>query len=224
MSAPVSHRFQNRFEAGLVLARKLDGYRDRPDALVLALPRGGVPVAFKVADLLHLPLDVFLVRKLGLPGQPELAMGAIATGGILVLNDEVVRMLGVPREVIERVASTEQQELARREEAYRGSRPAPQLRNRTVILVDDGLATGSTMKAAARAIKQQEPTRLVIAVPTAPPEVCEALRHEADEVVCVMTPEPFDAVGLWYVDFSQTSDEEVRALLARAAEGRAVHH
>ncbi len=219
MSGGLPQRFRDRFEAGRFLARKLDAYRDRPDALVLALPRGGVPVGFAVADQLRLPLDVFLVRKLGLPGQPELAMGAIATGGTVVLNDDVVRMLGVSPQLIDRVAAAERQELARREQAYRGTRPAPDVRGRTAILVDDGLATGSTMKAAARALARQGPARVVIAVPTAPPDVCQALAAEADEVVCAMTPEPFDAVGLWYQDFSQTTDDEVRALLARAAEG-----
>jgi len=184
---------------------------------VLALPRGGVPVAFVVAQALHAPLDVFLVRKLGVPGQEELAMGAIATGGVRVLNAEVVRYLGIPEEVIDTVAAREMQEITRRERLYRADRPAPDVRGRTVILVDDGLATGSTMRAAVATLRQQQPARLVVAVPTAAPETCEELSAEVDEIVCAVTPEPFYAVGLWYKDFAQTTDEEVRDLLARAA-------
>ena len=210
-------RFRDRHEAGRRLADKLVAYAKRPDVLVLALPRGGVPVAFEVARDLGAPLDLFLVRKLGLPGHEELAMGAIASGGVRVLNDEVVRMLNVPPEVIDLVGTWEQQELARREQLYRGDRPAPDVRGRTVILVDDGLATGATMHAAIAALRRQQPARIVVAVPTAPPEMCEALRAEVDDVICAITPQPFQSVGLWYEDFSPTTDEEVRELLARAA-------
>jgi putative phosphoribosyl transferase len=207
--------FRDRSEAGRLLASKLDAYVNRPDVLVLALPRGGVPVAYEVARALGAPLDVFLVRKLGVPGHEEPAMGAIATGGVRVLSDQVVRALRIPDYVIDAVAAQEQQELARRERLYRGGRPPPDVRGRTVILVDDGLATGATMHAAIKALRQLQPARLVVAVPTAAPETCEALRAEVDEVICAITPEPFYAVGLWYEDFSQTTDEEVRDLLAR---------
>jgi predicted phosphoribosyltransferase len=185
---------------------------------VLALPRGGVPVAYEVARALHAPLDVFLVRKLGVPGHEELAMGAVATGGVRVLNEQVVRGLGIPDSVIDAVASWELEELRRRERLYRGDRRPPDVRGKTVILVDDGLATGSTMLAAVEALRQQQPARIVVAVPIAAPDTCELLRAEVDDVVCAVTPEPFYAVGLWYRDFSQTSDEEVRELLAQAAE------
>ena len=207
--------FRDRSEAGRLLASKLAAYVNHPDVLVLALPRGGVPVAYEVARALGAPLDVFLVRKLGVPGHEELAMGAVATGGVRVLNDQVVRALHIPDYVIDAVAAREQQELARRERLYRGGRPPPDVRGRTVILVDDGLATGATMHAAIKALRQLQPARLVVAVPTAAPETCEALRAEVDEVICAITPEPFYAVGLWYEDFSQTTDEEVRDLLAR---------
>ena len=210
--------FRDRRDAGRLLAAKLGTYANRPDVLVLALPRGGVPVAYEVARALGAPLDVFLVRKLGIPGHEELAMGAIASGGGRVLNDEVVRALNIPDRVIDAVAAREAQELARRERLYRGGRPPLDVRGRTVILVDDGLATGATMQAAVKAVRQQRPARLVVAVPIAPPETCEELRTEADEVICAVTPEPFHAVGLWYQDFSQTTDEEVRDLLAGRAE------
>lgn len=211
--------FRDRAEGGRYLAARLNAYRDRPDTLVLALPRGGVPVAFEVARALRAPLDVFLVRKLGVPGHEELAMGAIATGGVRVLNDEVVRAIGLSDTVIERVAEREAQELLRRERSYRPDRPAPDVQNRAVILIDDGLATGATMRAAVRAVRQQQPARLVVAVPVASEETCRQFREagEADEVVCALTPEPFLAVGYWYDDFSQTTDEEVRDLLAQAA-------
>ena len=209
--------FRDRREAGQVLARKLAEYAHRPDVVVLALPRGGVPVGYEVARALDAPLDVFLVRKLGVPGHEELAMGAVATGGVRVLNDQLVRALGIPPNVIDAVAAGQGQELARRERLYRGERPPPDVRGRTVILVDDGLATGATMRAALAALRQQGLARVVVAVPTAAPEKCDELRTEADEVVCATTPEPFYSVGLWYEDFSQTSDEEVRELLARAA-------
>ena len=209
-------RFHDRREAGRLLAEKLTAYADRPDVLVLALPRGGVPVAYEVARALRAPLDVFIVRKLGVPGYEELAMGAVATGGVRVLNDQVVNGLRIPDYVIDAVTAWEQQELARRESLYRGERPPPDVRGKTVILVDDGLATGSTMQAAVAALRQQQPARIVVAVPTAAPETCDALRTEVDEVICAITPEPFHSVGLWYKDFSQTTDDEVRELLARA--------
>jgi predicted phosphoribosyltransferase len=214
-------RFRDRFDAGQQLAVKLMDYANRSDVLVLALPRGGVPVAFEVAQALHAPLHVFLVRKLGLPGHEELAMGAIASGGVVVRNSEVVDMLNVPDHVIDAVAAREQQELERRERAYRDDRPPPDVRGKTVILVDDGLATGSTMRAAAAALREQQPERLVIAVPTAAPETCDAFRDEVDDVICAITPDPFYAVGLWYEDFAQTTDDEVRDLLARATRAQA---
>jgi putative phosphoribosyl transferase len=209
--------FRNRTEAGQILGRSLQDYRDRPDVLVLGLPRGGVPVAYEVTRELNAPLDVFIVRKLGVPGHEELGMGAIATGGVRILHEGIVRELGITREVIDRVSQQEQQELERRERLYRGNRPAPTIEGRTVIIVDDGLATGSTMKAAVEAVRQQNPARLIVAVPTAPVETCEQLRRNADEVVCAITPEPFFAVGGSYADFSQTTDEEVRDLIERAA-------
>jgi putative phosphoribosyl transferase len=211
-------RFANRTEAGEKLAMKLMTYAGRSDVLVLGLPRGGVPVAYEVARALHAPLDVFVVRKLGFPGHEELAMGAIATGGVRVVNDEVMSYIDLPDEVIEAVANREREELERRERLYRGNRPPPDVRGHTVILIDDGLATGSTMRAAATALRQMQPAKIVVAVPVAAPETCDDFREEVDEVVCAVTPEPFMAVGVWYSDFSQTSDEEVRELLERAAQ------
>lgn len=210
--------FRDRADAGRFLATRLGAYANRRDVLVLALPRGGVPVAFEVARSLRSPLDVFLVRKLGVPGHEELAMGAIATGGVRVLNEEVVQSLGLADEVVERVTEREQRELERRERSYRDALPAPDVRDRAVILIDDGLATGATMRAAARALRQREPARLIVAVPVASEETCRQFqsRGEADEIVCAATPEPFLAVGTWYEDFGQTTDEEVRDLLARA--------
>jgi putative phosphoribosyl transferase len=208
--------FRDRTEAGRQLAAKLRTYANRPDVTVLGLPRGGVPVAFEVASALGAPLDIYLVRKLGVPGYEELAMGAVATGGVRVLNEEIVRALRIPDYVIGAVAAWEQQELARRERVYRGDRPEPKVQGRTAMLVDDGLATGATMLAAIKALRQQQPARIVVAVPTAAPETCEEMRAEADDVVCAITPEPFYSVGLWYEDFSQTTDEEVRDLLARS--------
>jgi predicted phosphoribosyltransferase len=217
----MADRFTDRTEAGKLLAAKLVAakltrYAGRGDTIVLALPRGGVPVAFEIARALGAPLDVFLVRKLGLPGQEELAMGAIASGGVRVLNRDVVGFLAIPDSIIDAVAQYEQQELERRERLYRGDRPAPEVRGHTVILVDDGLATGSTMRAAVAALKKLEPGRIIVAVPVAPPSAVEALEHEVDEVVSVFTPEPFDGVGRWYRDFSQTSDQEVRDLLEQS--------
>jgi predicted phosphoribosyltransferase len=206
-------RFRDRHDAGRQLARALDRYAHHADTIVLGLPRGGVPVAYEVARALDVPLDVFLVRKLGTPGHEELAMGAIASGGIRVVNEQVRSMLQVTDDAIARVAAREQEELERRERAYRGDAPSPDLHGRTVIVVDDGLATGSTMRAAAQALRALEPRWLVVAVPVAAPETCNELRDIVDDVVCVRTPERFQAVGLWYDDFSQTTDDEVRALL-----------
>jgi predicted phosphoribosyltransferase len=208
--------FRDRREAGRLLATELARYANRPDVLVLALPRGGVPVAYEVARALRAPLDVFLVRKLGIPGARELAMGAIASGGVRVLNNEIVRELHIPDSIIQSVVAEEQQELERRERLYRGNRPPPDPCGRIVILVDDGLATGATMLAAIQALRQQQPASIVVAVPTAPPDTCAALRAEADEVICAITPEPFYGVGLWYQDFSQTTDQEVGALLDKS--------
>ena len=208
-------RFRDRNEAGRRLAEKLRAYANRPDVLVLALPRGGVPVAYEIARALGAPLDVFVVRKLGVPGYEELAMGAVATGGVRVLNDQLVQRLRIPEYVIEAVATREQQELARRERLYRGGRPAPEVRGRTVILLDDGLATGATMRAAIMALRKLQPARIIVAVPTASCETCEELKPEVDDIICAITPDPFLAVGHWYQDFSQTTDDEVRELLAR---------
>jgi predicted phosphoribosyltransferase len=210
--------FRDRSDAGRQLAAKLQSYAHRPEVLVLALPRGGVPVAYEVARALKAPLDVFVVRKLGVPGYEELAMGAVASGGVRVLNKETVRQLGIPERLIEQVTQREQEELARREGLYRDGRPPPEVRGKTVILVDDGLATGATMQAAIEALKQQAPQSTVVAVPVAPEKTCEDLRKIADEVVCAFTPEPLYAVGRWYMDFSQTSDEEVRELLSHKLE------
>ncbi len=212
-------RFRDRRHAGRALAQALSAYANRADVLVLALPRGGVPVGFEVAEVLRVPLDVFVVRKLGVPGQPEYAMGAIASGGVRVLSDSVVRMAGIDSADIEAITAHEQTELERREQLYRGERALPDVAGRTLIVADDGLATGSTMRAAVRALRALRPARIVVAVPTAPAETCEQMRAEADEVVCLCTPEPFRAVGLWYDDFSQTSDDDVRELLAHSRHG-----
>jgi putative phosphoribosyl transferase len=205
--------FRDRVEAGELLAEGLARYRDRDDVVVLGLPRGGVPVASEVADALHAPLDVFVVRKLGVPGHEELAMGAIATGGVRLVNDEVVDALGIPPNVLDSVAISEQRELNRREQLYRGDRGSIGLTNKTVILVDDGLATGSTMRAAVKAVRQLQPAQVIVAVPVGAPSTCAQLAREADEVVCIRQPDPFVAVGLWYRDFEATSDHEVRSLL-----------
>jgi erythromycin esterase-like protein/predicted phosphoribosyltransferase len=209
-------RFRDRTHAGRLLAERLREYAGRDDVIVLGLPRGGVPVAYEIARALGAPLDVFVVRKLGVPGHEELALGAIATGGTRVLNRQVVESLEIPAELIEAVDAREMRELERRESTYRGERPPPELAGRTVILVDDGLATGSTMWAAVHAVRQEGAARVVVAVPVADPDVCAALRSEADEVVCLLTPKPLQAVGLWYEDFSQTTDDEVRELLRKA--------
>jgi len=212
-----SQPFRDRVEAGELLAQSLSHYRDRDDVLVLALPRGGVPVAREVARALGVPFDVYVVRKLGVPGHEELAMGAIASGGVRLLNDEVINALGIPPNAIDAVARSEQIELERREQLYRGNRGPIGLANKTVILVDDGLATGSTMRAAVMAARQQQPARVIVAAPVGAPSTCADLAREADEVVCVRTPEPFIAVGLWYRDFTPTSDREVRSLLGQDA-------
>jgi len=209
--------FLDRHDAGRRLAASLGKYVDRSDLIVLALPRGGVPVGYEVAQALHAPLDVFLVRKLGVPGHEELAMGAIATGGVRILDQNLVRMLGIGPDEIERVTAREQRELERRELLYRDNRPAPDVTGRTVVLVDDGLATGSTMRAAVEALRREGARTIVAAVPIAAPDTCESMRDEVDDIVCAVTPEPFRAVGIWYVDFSETSDQEVRELLERAA-------
>ncbi|MEX0891041.1 MAG: phosphoribosyltransferase [Gemmatimonadota bacterium] len=218
----MKERFHDRIDAGRRLAEALvDDYGGRDDLLVLGLPRGGVPVAREVARALDAPLDIFLVRKLGVPGHPELAMGAIATGGVVVLNEDVVRMANVTEEDIGHVERQETEELRRREQAYRGDRAAPDLAGRTVLLVDDGLATGATMRAAALAVREQDPASVVVAVPVAAPETCASFRDLADDVVCARTPEPFQAVGRWYEFFDQTTDDEVRAILRQAREEEA---
>ena len=214
-------RYQDRVEAGRLLAERLSKYRNRSDVVVLGLPRGGVPVAFEVAQALNAPLDVFVVRKLGVPGQEELAMGAIASGGVRVLNEDIVQILQIPEDVIETVIEIETEELERRERLYRGSRQALDARGRIAILVDDGLATGSTMRAAAMALRRHQPSRIVVAAPVAAAPTCDELSNEVDEVVCAETPEPFYAISLWYRDFTQTTDDEVRDLLARPARANA---
>jgi predicted phosphoribosyltransferase len=208
--------YRDRVDAGKQLAKRLTDFAGRDDVLVLALPRGGVPVAYEVAKALHVPMDIFLVRKLGVPGHEELAMGAISTGGVRVLNDDIVSYLRIPRDVIDAVAAGELKELERREREYRGDRPEPDVRGKTVILIDDGLATGSTMRAAAAALRQQNPTRIIVAVPVSAPQTCDEYRMGVDEIICARTPEPFFGVGMWYEDFSQTTDDEVRDLLGKA--------
>jgi predicted phosphoribosyltransferase len=209
-------RFKDRMHAGELLAKRLSEYAGRPDVIVLALPRGGVPVGFAVAKALHVPLDVMVVRKLGFPGHEEFAMGAIASGGEYVLDHDLLERVHVPGHMIEAAARRELAELERREQLYRAGRPPLQLRGCTVILVDDGLATGATMRVAVKAVRKAQPARIIVAVPVGAPQTCSEMRKEADEVVCYCTPEPFHAVGLWYEDFSQTSDEEVEKLLEEA--------
>jgi putative phosphoribosyl transferase len=210
--------FSNRTEAGQLLAEKLVKYAGRTDVIVLGLPRGGVPVAYEVAKRLGVPLDVFIVRKLGVPGFEELAVGAIASGGVRVLNEDVLRALPNADETIESITARETAELERREQSYRDGRPAPELRDRIVILVDDGLATGATMRAAVKALRHRGAAKIVVAVPVGPPDTCREFEVEADETICASVPEFFQAVGQYYEDFSQTSDNEVRELLARAAQ------
>ena len=213
-------RFHNRQDAGRQLAAKLGSFAQRHDVVVLALPRGGVPVAFEVAQALSAPFDVFLVRKLGVPGHRELAMGAIASGGVRVLSEDIIDQLSIPRPAVEQVAVRERLELERREQVYRGGRQLPPLRDRTVILVDDGLATGATMEAAIVAVRQYQPARVIVAAPVGAVETCTRLKKLADDVICASTPEPFQAVGLWYEQFDQTSDDEVIELLRRSAATR----
>ena len=212
----VKPRFQDRSEAGKILATHVAKAVDDQDIIVLALPRGGVPVAFEVARSLRAPMDIYVVRKLGLPGEEELAIGAIASGGVRVLNRALIAHLQIPEELIERVTAQQSIELERREQLYRGTRGLIPLRGHTTILVDDGLATGATMLAAVRSVRAQQPRRIVVAVPVASSSACEDIREDVDQIVCVVTPEPFLAVGAWYDDFSQTSDSEVRSLLAQS--------
>jgi putative phosphoribosyl transferase len=213
--------FRDRREAGRLLAPLLRQYANRRDVIVLALPRGGVPVAYEVAMALGAPLDVFTVRKLGVPGHEELAMGALGSGGAYVLNYDVVDALHISHREVVRVVERERQELERRERLYRDSRPYPELENKTVILVDDGLATGASMLVAVNALRRMHPAKIIVAVPVAPPETCEMLREHADDAICYETPEPFGGVGAWYEDFSQVTDDEVRALLNQASLRRA---
>jgi predicted phosphoribosyltransferase len=212
--------FRDRSDAGRQLAGKLTRFRGDPSVVVLALPRGGVPVAFEVAEALEAPLDVFLVRKLGVPGHEELALGAIASGGVRVLNHELLRTFGIDEQRLELIVEREQKELERRERAYRAGETPVQIEGRTVILIDDGLATGASMLAAARAVRNLRPARVIVAVPVSAAEACEYFEGEVDEIICAETPPFFRAVGLWYEDFSQTTDEEVRDLMARAARER----
>jgi putative phosphoribosyl transferase len=210
--------FSDRHEAGRVLAERLRCFEARPDVLVLGLPRGGVPVAFEVARALRVPFDVFLVRKLGAPGQEELAMGAIASGGIVIVNEEVLDALRIPWEIVDAEIAKERMELARREQLYRGTLPALDVADKTVILIDDGLATGSTMRAAVAALRRKQPKSIVVAAPTAAPSTCREFQTIADSCICAITPEPFRAVGLWYQDFEQIDDEQVCDLMARATD------
>lgn len=216
-------RFKNRIEAGELLAQRLMRYAQRNDVIVLALPRGGVPVGYVIASRLQVRLDILLVRKLGFPGQEEFAMGAIASGGVCVLRDDVVNRYRISSAEVEQVKQRETEEIARREKLYRAGRASPQLQGQVVILADDGIATGSTMSAAIQCLRRSKPARIVIAVPVAPPETCDQLRQEVDEIICLSMPEPFFAVGTWYKDFGQTGDDEVKMLLERAAKEHLQH-
>lgn len=209
-------KFVDRTEAGQILATKLKAYAKRTDTIVLGLPRGGIPVAFEVARALHLPLDICLVRKLGVPGHKELAMGAIASDGVRVLNYDVISQLGISSKTIDEVAAKELRELQRRDRLYRGDRPSPNLKDSTVILVDDGIATGASIRAAIAVIQEEQPQSIIVAIPVAPSSTCDELRDEVDKVICLMTPEPFYSVGLWYDYFTQTTDEEVHKLLTES--------
>ncbi|GAX34461.1 phosphoribosyltransferase [Nodularia sp. NIES-3585] len=208
--------FKNRTIAGQVLAGELADYANRSGVIILALPRGGVPVAFEVAKALNAPLDVLVVRKLGVPEQEELAMGAIASGGVRIINEHIINLVNISEDTIARVAAQEERELERRERLYRGNRPDLDLQGRIVILVDDGLATGATMWAAVASVRRQHPAKIVIAVPVAASATCHELQDAVDEIVCTATPDPFYSVGLWYEDFPQTTDDQVRDLLAKA--------
>lgn len=216
----MNQRFHNRIQAGQLLAEHLRDYANQPDVIVLGLPRGGVPVAYEIAKSLGVPLDIWLVRKLGVPGQEELAMGAIATGGVLIQNDGIIQSLHISQKTLQEVAAIEQMELERRDRAYRGDRPLPKLSDQTVILVDDGIATGSTLRAAIAALKHYHPKAIVVAAPVAPTSVYETLQDLVDRVVCLLTPEPLYSIGMWYIDFSQTTDAEVCYLLEQSVAER----
>lgn len=211
-------QFVDRYDAGKILANELKEYENKSNVIVLALPRGGVPVAYEVAEFLSVPLDVFIVRKLGVPGHEELAMGAIAMGGTVVFNDEIIHEINIPKEAIDSVIKAEDTELKRREVKYRGNRPFPKLTDKTIILVDDGIATGATMRAAVQALRKHKPARIIVAVPVAARSTYEEMEHIADQVVCPLIPQIFNAVGQWYQDFTQTSDEEVYELLNKRQE------
>ncbi|MDB6065636.1 MAG: putative phosphoribosyltransferase [Pedosphaera sp.] len=216
----VTAQYQNRYEAGEALAAKLRHHAGDPNLLVLALPRGGVPVGYEVATALNAPLDIFLVRKLGVPGYEELAMGAVASGGVKILNDDVIQQVGISGNMIDAIVQEKERELEQQEKIYRGERPPAEIKGRTVILVDDGLATGASMRAAVKAVKKKGPKSVIVAVPIGSVQTCHQLQTEVDEVVCGMTPDPFYAVGAWYSDFMQITDEEVRELLDHAAHER----
>jgi putative phosphoribosyl transferase len=211
----MNSKLKNRMEGGKLLAKKLTIYANREDVLILALPRGGVPVAFEIAQFLNLNLDICLVRKVGVPHQKELAMGAIAMGNIVVFNEDILHSLNISKETFNQVKEIEAQELNRREKKYRGDKPFPSLENKTIILVDDGIATGATLEAAIRSIKQQKPAQIIIAVPVAPPSICHYLERQVDQLICLLKPEVFSSISLWYDDFSQTTDQEVCELLAK---------
>lgn len=219
----MNYKLKNRIEAGQFLAQKLTNYANRPDVLVLALPRGGVPVAFEIANLLHVPLDLCLVRKIGVPSQPELAMGAIALGDIVIFNQDILNSFHISQEIFNQIKTQEDRELNRRAKVYRGDQPLPNLSNKTIILVDDGIATGSTLEAAIMSIKQQKPAKIIIAVPVAPSSVCDYLIQQVDQVICLLKPESFSSLSLWYEDFSQVTDGEVCQLLFEESDKRAIY-